>query len=252
MSRLRNKRVIVTGAASGIGKAIAQRFINEEAYVLFTDLDGEKAKKAAEETGSANAHSHPLDVTKASDFERAIKYIDETWGGLDVMINNAGFGVAAQTHETTQEEWNKVIDICLKGTFLGIKYAIPELKKGNGGAIVNISSVAAIVGVKERAAYCAAKGGVTSLTRAAAADYAGEGIRVNCIAPGTVDTPWVDRIIQRYDDPEKARQAMKERQPHGRLVSPEEVASMAVYLASDEAGSTNGAEMVVDGGWTAQ
>lgn len=252
MSRLRDKRVIVTGAASGIGKAIAKRFIEEEAYVLVTDLDGEAAQKVADEIGSANARSHPLDVTQASDFERAIQYVTEQWGGLDVMVNNAGFGVAAKTHETTEEEWNKVIDISLKGTFLGIKYAIPVLKEGSGGAIVNISSVAAIVGVKERAAYCAAKGGVTSLTRAAAADYSGEGIRVNCIAPGTVDTPWVDRIIQRYDDPEKARQAMKERQPHGRLVSPEEVASMAVYLASDEAGSTNGAEMVVDGGWTAQ
>lgn len=252
MSRLEGKRVIVTGAASGIGKAIARRFVEEKARVLFTDIDQSKAGQAAEELDSGLAEGFELDVTSADDFQKAIDHVKEEWGGLDVLVNNAGFGVAAQAPDTTEDEWQKVIDICMKGTFLGMKYAIPVMRDQGNGSIVNISSVAALVGVKDRAAYCAAKGGVMALTRASAIDHAREGIRINCIAPGTVDTPWVERITQRYDDPEAAREAMNERQPHGRLVSPAEVASMAVYLASDEAGSTTGSVMVVDGGWTAQ
>lgn len=252
MSRLKDKRFIITGAASGIGKAIAHRFVQEEARVLFTDLDKSTADKAVKETGSDLAQSFKLDVTNASDYEEAIAYAKKNWGGLDGIVNNAGYGVAAQAPDTSEKEWDQVLDISLKGVFLGMKYVIPVLRKQRGGSVINISSVAALVGVKDRAAYCAAKGGVMALTRASAIDHAREGIRINCIAPGTVDTPWVERITQRYDDPQAALEQMKERQPHGRLVSPEEVASMAVYLASDEAGSTNGAVMVVDGGWTAQ
>jgi NAD(P)-dependent dehydrogenase (short-subunit alcohol dehydrogenase family) len=177
--------------------------------------------------------------------------IDE-WGGLDVMVNNAGIGVAATTPETTEEDWDRVLDVCLKGTFLGMKYAIPAIRDAGGGSITNISSIAATVGIRDRAAYSAAKGGVLALTRAAAMDHIEEGVRVNCIVPGTVDTPWVQRITEGYDDPEAARAAMKARQPHGRLVSPQEIAAMAVYLSSDDAGSIVGAGMVVDGGMTAR
>ena len=252
MSRLEEKCAIVTGAASGIGKAIARRFVEEDARVLFTDIDQTKAEEAASDVDSSRAESLKLDVTRAEDFQKAVNYVTDRWGRLDVLVNNAGFGVAAQAPETSEAEWQKVIDICMKGTFLGMKHAIPVMQGQQKGSIINMASVAAIVGVKDRAAYCAAKGGVMALTRASAIDHAREGIRINCIAPGTVDTPWVERITQRYDDPAAAREAMNERQPHGRLVSPEEVAAMAVYLASDEAGSTNGSVMVVDGGWTAQ
>jgi NAD(P)-dependent dehydrogenase (short-subunit alcohol dehydrogenase family) len=252
MSRLKDKTAIVTGAASGIGQAIAQRFVKEGARVLFTDIDQEKAEDTLQELNSPNAESFKLDVTRAGDFKKALDYVNSEWGQLDILINNAGFGVAGKAPETSEEDWQKVIDICMKGTFLGMKYAIPVMQEQEKGTIVNMASVAAIVGVKDRAAYCAAKGGVMALTRASAVDHAREGIRINCIAPGTVDTPWVERITQDYDDPQAARQAMNDRQPHGRLVSPEEVASMAVYLASDEASSTNGSVMVVDGGWTAQ
>jgi NAD(P)-dependent dehydrogenase (short-subunit alcohol dehydrogenase family) len=133
-----------------------------------------------------------------------------------------------------------------------MKYAIPTMRDSGGGSVINMSSIAALVGLNDRAAYSAAKGGILSLTRAAAIDHIEEGIRVNCIAPGTVDTPWVARITAGYDDPEEARETMKARQPHGRLVAPEEIAAMAAYLASDEAGSTVGACMVVDGGMTAR
>ncbi len=251
MDRLKGKRTIVTGAASGIGKAIAKRFIEEGAKVLVLDVNPDTAAQTAKELGS-NATAMSVDVTNASQVEAAVKKANEEWGGIDVIVNNAGVGVAAKTAETSENDWQRVIDVCMKGTFLGMKYVIPVMQKQKSGSIINMSSVAALVGVGDRAAYCAAKGGVMALTRAAAVDHAGDGIRVNCIAPGTVDTPWVQRITQGYDDPEAARTAMKARQPHGRLVKPEEVAAMAVYLASDEAGSTNGAVMVVDGGWTAR
>jgi NAD(P)-dependent dehydrogenase (short-subunit alcohol dehydrogenase family) len=176
----------------------------------------------------------------------------EEWGGLDVMVNNAGIGVAATAPETSEEDFDRQIDVNLKGTFLGIKYAVPAMRDSGGGSIVNISSVAALVGVPDRAAYCAAKGGILALTRAAAIDHVGEGIRINCIAPGTVDTPWIGRITAGYDDPEEARAKMEARQPHGRLVTPEEIAAMAAYLASDESASVVGACMVVDGGMTAR
>ncbi len=251
MDRLKDKRVIVTGAASGIGEAIASRFAEEGARVLVADINEEAAKKTAQKIGSL-ATGISLDVTNSAQVEFVVNKATELWGGLDIMVNNAGVGVAAKTAETSEEDWQRVIDVCMKGTFLGMKYAIPVMQKQKSGSIINMASVASIVGVPDRAAYCAAKGGVMSLTRAAAVDHAGDGLRINCIAPGTVDTPWVQRITENYEDPEAARTAMKARQPHGRLVSPEEVAAMAVYLASDEAGSTNGSVMVVDGGWTAR
>jgi NAD(P)-dependent dehydrogenase (short-subunit alcohol dehydrogenase family) len=181
-----------------------------------------------------------------------VRRVVEEWSGLDVMVNNAGVGVAATTPETTEEDWDRVLDVCLKGTFFGMKYTIPAIRDSGGGAIINISSIAALVGIKDRAAYSAAKGGILALTRAAAIDHIEEGVRINCIAPGTVDTPWIARITSGYDDPEEARETMKARQPHGRFVSPEEIAAMAAYLASEEADSVVGAAMVVDGGVTAR
>jgi NAD(P)-dependent dehydrogenase (short-subunit alcohol dehydrogenase family) len=168
------------------------------------------------------------------------------------MVNNAGVGVAATTLNTTEEDWQRVIDVGLKGTFLGMKYAIPAIRESGGGSVVNMASVVALVGVKDRAAYSAAKGGILALTRAAAIDHVSEGVRINCIAPGTVDTPWLRRITAGYEDPEKARLEMQARQPNNRLVKPEEIAAVAAYLASDEAASVVGAVMVVDGGMTAR
>lgn len=251
MDRLTGKRAIVTGAGSGIGRAIATRFVSEGAKVLVADINGEAAQKVVDDLGNS-AVAYQLDVTNAASFEKAIKNVAELWGGLDVLVNNAGVGVAAQTPDTSEEDFQKVMDVSVKGTFLGMKYAIPTMRANKGGSIINMSSIAAVVGILDRAVYCAAKGAVLSMTRAAAMDHAMEGIRINCIAPGTVDTPWVQRITQGYDDPEDARAKMKARQPHGRLVSPEEIAAMAVYLASDEAGSTIGAVMMVDGGMTAR
>ena len=251
MERLAGKRTIVTGAANGIGRAIALRLASEGARVVIADVNEDDARGVAEEIDGETL-VHKANVTRDGDVEALVGRAVSEWGGLDVMVNNAGVGVAGTAVTTTEEEYERVMDVCVRGTFLGMKHAIPALKDAGGGSIVNMSSVAALVGIVDRAVYSAAKGAIYSMTRASAIDHIGEGVRVNCIAPGTVDTPWVTRITSGYDDPEEARANMRARQPHGRLVTPEEIAAMAAYLASDESASVIGACMVVDGGVTAR
>jgi len=251
MERLSGKRSIVTGAGSGIGRAIALRFAAEGARVVISDVDGEAATSVAAEAGGETL-VRKTDVTSTSEVETLVQTSVEEWGGLDVMVNNAGIGVAGTTTVTTEEDYERVMDVCLRGTFLGMKHAIPAIRDSEGGSVINMSSVAALVGIADRAVYSAAKGAILAITRAAAIDHVEEGVRVNCIAPGTVDTPWIGRITAGYDDPEEARRNMQARQPHGRLVTPEEIAAMAAYLASDESASVIGACMVVDGGVTAR
>ena len=247
--RLEGRRAIVTGGGAGIGRAIAERFAREGARVLVADVDGEAAESVASDLG---LEAQRVDVTDASQVAALVERAVEAFGGLDTIVNNAGIGVAATAPETSEDDWQRVLDVCLKGTFLGMKYAIPAIRDAGGGSVINMASVAALVGVKDRAAYSAAKGGVIALTRAAAIDHVEEGVRINCIAPGTVDTPWVGRITAGYDDPAETRRSMEARQPHGRFVTAEEIAAMAAYLASDEAGSVIGAVMIVDGGMSAR
>ncbi len=251
MERLEGKRIVITGAGAGIGRAIALRCASEGARVALTDVEeGAASEVASEIEGETMVRS--TNVTKAGEVEALISDVVGEWGGLDVMVNNAGVGVAATVVDTTEEDYERVMDVCVKGTLLGMKYAIPAIRDSEGGSVINITSVAALVGVADRAIYSAAKGAILSLTRAAAIDHVEEGVRVNCIAPGTVETPWIYRITSGYDDPEEARARMRARQPHNRFVSPEEIAAMAAYLASDESGSVIGACMIVDGGITAQ
>ncbi len=254
MERLRGKKAIVTGAGSGIGRAIAIRLSEEGARVALADLDRDAAEGAASEIGEAGGETLVIetDVTRAGDVEALVGEVVRGWGGLDVMVNNAGVGVAGTTPVTGERDYDLVMDVCLRGTFFGMKFAIPAIRDSGGGSVVNMSSVAALVGIPDRAVYSAAKGAILAITRAAAIDHVGEGVRVNCIAPGTVDTPWIGRITSGYEDPEEARANMQARQPHGRFVSPDEIAAMAAYLASDESASVIGACMVVDGGVTAR
>jgi len=251
MERLAGKRTIVTGAANGIGRAIALRLASEGARVVIADVNEEDARGVAEEIDGETL-VHKADVTQDGDVEALVERAVSAWGGLDVMVNNAGVGVAGTAVTTTEEEYERVMDVCVRGTFLGMKHAIPAIKDAGGGSVINMSSVAALIGLVDRAVYSAAKGAIYSMTRASAIDHVGEGVRVNCIAPGTVDTPWVARITSGYDDPEEARANMRARQPHGRLVTPEEIAAMAAYLAADESASVIGACMIVDGGVTAR
>jgi NAD(P)-dependent dehydrogenase (short-subunit alcohol dehydrogenase family) len=251
MDRLEGKRAIVTGAGAGIGRSIALRFAKEGARVAVADVDEEAAKRVASEI-DGEALARRTNVARAGEVEALVADVVEAWGGLDVMVNNAGVGVAATVVSTTEDDYERVMDVCVRGTLLGMKYAIPAIRESGGGSVINMSSVAALVGITDRAVYSAAKGAILSLTRAAAIDHVEEGVRVNCIAPGTVDTPWIDRITSGYDDPEQARANMQARQPHNRFVTPEEIAAMAAYLASDESASCIGACMVVDGGVTAR
>ncbi len=251
MERLAGKRTIVTGAGNGIGRAIALRLASEGARVVLADVNEEDARGVADEIGDGTL-VQKADVTQDGDVEALVGRTVSEWGGLDVMVNNAGVGVAGTAVTTTEGEYDRVMDVCVRGTFLGMKHAIPAIKDAGGGSVINMSSVAALVGLVDRAVYSAAKGAIYSMTRASAIDHVGEGVRVNCIAPGTVDTPWVQRITSDYDDPEEARANMRARQPHGRLVTPEEIAAMAAYLAADESASVIGACMVVDGGVTAR
>ncbi len=251
MERLAGKRAIVTGAANGIGRAIALRLASEGTRVVIADVDEDDAQGVAGEIDGETL-VHKADVTRDGDVEALVGRAVSEWGGLDVMVNNAGVGVAGTAITTTEEEYERVMDVCVRGTFLGMKHAIPAIKDAGGGSVINMSSVAALVGLVDRAVYSAAKGAIYSMTRASAIDHVGEGVRVNCIAPGTVDTPWVARITSGYDDPEEARANMRARQPHGRLVTPEEIAAMAAYLAADESASVIGACMIVDGGVTAR
>ncbi len=199
-----------------------------------------------------NVLAHKADVSREDDVRALIDRAVEAWDGLDVMVNNAGIGSAATTPETSERDWDRVMDVNLKGVFFGMKHAIPAVRDSGGGSVINICSTAALVGVPNRAAYSASKGGVMALTRAAAIDHVAEGVRVNCILPGTTETPWITRITADVEDPAAARANMQARQPHGRFVRPQEVAALAAYLASDESASVIGAAMVVDGGMTAR
>lgn len=251
MNRLIGKVCIVTGGANGIGLSITERFLSEGATVVIADLNLEQAQVEASRLGG-RAHSFQVDVTSSESVKSMVDHTVSQFGRIDVLVNNAGMGVAANVVDTSEEDFDRVISVNLKGVFLGMKHTIPHMRAQGSGSIINMSSIGGLAGLYDRAAYCAAKGGVATLTMAAAIDHAQEGIRINAIAPGTVNTPWVQRITSTLPDPEAARQKMRDRQAHGRLVEPSEVAAMAAYLAADESASTIGAIMLVDGGFMAR
>ena len=256
MKRLTGLRAIVTGAGSGIGRAIAIRFAQEGASVVCADLNLEAARATLGLLSTAGL-AFEVNVAVELEVQNLLQFTVHQLGGLECMVNNAGVGIAAKITETSEADWDRVQNVCVKGTFFGMKYAIPAIigsqhPAGTDGSVINMASIASFVGLIDRGAYSAAKGAILSMTRAVAMDHIGDGVRVNCIAPGTVDTPWVQGITAGYADPEAAKLAMKARQPHGRLVTAEEIAAMAAYLASLEAGSCVGAAMLVDGGVTAR
>ena len=252
--RLKGNRAIITGGASGIGAAIVEAFIQEGAAVVVADLTQPTGRAASESVRTDNVQPFfvPADVSDHVSVEAMIGEAVDRLGGLDILVNNAGVGTPGKLLDTEYDEWNRIIAINLTGTFLVSKLALPHLLAGGGGCIVNMASAAGLVGVRDRAAYCASKGGVISLTRSIAVDYVDQGLRCNAICPGTVDTPWVDRMVSQYPDPEAARTAMVARQPMGRLGRPEEIAQAAVYLASPAAGFVTGTCLVIDGGLTMQ
>jgi NAD(P)-dependent dehydrogenase (short-subunit alcohol dehydrogenase family) len=231
---------IVTGGASGIGLATATLLARRGATVAVLDLNAE-------------AVPDPLigftaDVSNDASVRGAVDAAAARLGGLDVVVNNAGIGAAGTVEDNADDEWRRVFEINVFGMVRVARAAMPHLRRSAHAAIVNTCSIAATAGIPQRALYSASKGAVLSLTQAMAADHVREGIRVNCVNPGTVDTPWVGRLLSAADDPEAERAALQARQPMGRLVNPDEVAHAIAYLASPLSGSTTGIGLPVDGG----
>ena len=236
--RLKDKVCIITGGGSGTGRATALLFAGEAV-----------ASQCASKGGQAIAIV--ADVS-AADVKRMIAATTERFRRLDVLVNNAGYGIPGSVVETDEDAWDALMAVNVRGVFLCSKYAIPVMKANGGGTIVNTASVVAAVGIANRAAYCASKGAVAALTRAIAIDHVGDGIRCNAIAPGTIDTPYFDDILSKTADAAATRKALAARQLLGRLGTPEEIAAGILFLASDESRFATGTILTLDGGMTAQ
>lgn len=233
------KTVLITGAGSGIGLEMVHQFLDQGAVVEAVDLDCSSVPSAA--------RCHEADVSSAEEVSRFIDAIGSS-RAVDVVCNNAGIGSTTDIVGCTEEEWERVFAVNVKSIFLVCRAVIPGMIRGGGGVIINTASVVALKGFSARAAYSASKGAVVSLTRQIAVDYVKDGIRCSCLAPGTVDSPWLGRLLDESDDPETARAELVARQPIGRLGTPAEVAAAAVYLASPMASFVTGTVLSIDGG----
>ncbi len=236
-------RVVITGGSAGIGLATGLRFLERGAKVVSLDV-----KRIYDVEGIAWEY---CDVADDASVREAMSATVKSLGGLDVLVNNAGVGMQGSVDESpelAEAEWRRLFEVNVFGTMRVTRAALPALRHSAHAAIVNIASFVALTGAPRRAAYGASKGAIFALTKALAADHLREGIRVNSVSPGTVDTPWIERLIDATGDPRAERAAVIARQPHGRLVTPQEVAAAICYLAGPDAGSTTGADLVVDGG----
>jgi NAD(P)-dependent dehydrogenase (short-subunit alcohol dehydrogenase family) len=256
--KLDGKTALITGGGSGIGREIALLFGKQGATVAIGDINEDAAVLVATEiTGAGGkALSVRLDVTDMGSAETAIGTIVEKTGSLDILVNNAGIGMVGSLTETTPEDFTRLMSVNVNGVYncshVGVKQMLAQTPKG--GVVINIASIAGQVAVSRRFAYGTTKGAVISMTQSTAMDYVDQGIRCNCICPGTVETPFVEAYLQRYHagEVEETRKQLHARQPIGRMGRPDEIAPLALYLASDEAAYVTGAQMVIDGGLTAR
>ncbi|MBT2676576.1 SDR family oxidoreductase [Streptomyces sp. ISL-14] len=240
MTDLSGLRAVVTGGAAGIGLATARALAAQGAAVAVLDLEPAGVPR-------------PLlglkaDVSDDTSVRAAVEAAATALGGIDILVNNAGIGAIGTVEDNPDEQWHRVLDVNVLGMVRTTRAALPHLRRSAHAAVVNTCSIAATAGLPQRALYSASKGAVLSLTLAMAADHVREGIRVNCVNPGTADTPWVTRLLDAADDPEAERAALNARQPMGRLVTADEVAAAIVYLASPAAASVTGTALAVDGG----
>lgn len=245
---LEDKVAIITGGGSGFGRATSLLFAKEGAKVVVVDYNEEGAKQTAENIKSAGGQAIYVkaDVSKEEDVKHFVDEAVKAFGKLDIIFNNAGIYVPGNAEEQKTEDWDRIINVNLRGVFFGCKYAIPEMKKNGGGVIINTASAAALIGFPEAIAYAASKGGVVSLTRAVAVDFAKAGIRANCICPGTSETAITKDVLAN----EQLRNMFLAPIPMGRFGQPDDIAKAALFLASDLSAYITGATIPVDGGWT--
>ena len=239
-ARFEGRTAIVTGAGSGIGREIARRLAEDGARVLAADRDPADVP--------AGTTPYTVDVSDEAQVAAMISDFLGERGTLDIMCNNAGVESTVSVVDCSVEEWDRVFAVNTRGVFLGCKHALPPMLERGGGVIVNTASVAGMIGLRDRAAYCASKGAVIALTKQIAVQYASRGVRCNCVCPGTVDSPWVGRLLSKAEDRDAARADLVARQPLGRLAEPGEIAAAVCYLASDDAAFMTGTSLVIDGG----
>ncbi len=244
------RAALVTGAGSGIGRATALLFAKNGAKVAINDLAPARAAETLELVKAAGAEGLcvPGDVSRAAEAEKMVADTVRAFGRIDILINNAGIILPGRVDDMSEDDFDRVMRINVKGTFLVSKYAVLAMRKSGGGVIVNNASVAALKGIADRSAYSASKGAVVSLTKAMAMDYIKENIRVNCVCPGTTHTPALEERMRAFADPEAARAAFIARQPLGRLGRDEEIAQAMLFACCDEAAYMTGSVIAIDGG----
>jgi NAD(P)-dependent dehydrogenase (short-subunit alcohol dehydrogenase family) len=250
MFDLTGKTALVTGAGSGIGAEIARTFAQSGAQVFLADRDESAGQNVAQEIGD-NATFLALDVTSEIDWQNASKRICQNNNKLDILVNNAGIGFVGTILQTGGADLDKMYEVNVRGVFNGCKQFVPGMIENGGGSIINLASVGGVVGIKDRLAYCTTKFAVVGLTKCLALDHATTGLRVNCLCPGRVETPFVQARIREYPDPEAAYKEMSQSQAVGRMGRPDEIAAAALYLASDEAAFVTGSAFIIDGGHSA-
>ena len=249
--RLEGRIAIITGGGSGIGHATAKVFAAEGAMVVVADKNLAAAKAVAVEIADG-ASAVEVEVARSASVKALVDGTVARHGRIDILFNNAGYGITGNVVETSEEDWNALMAVNINGVFFGCKYAIPHMIRQGGGAIVNTASTTSRVGIKDRAAYVTSKGAVAAMTRAMALDHVEHNIRVNCVAPGTIESPYFAKIFAESADPKALRGALEARQPMMRLGQPEEIAKAVLFLASDDASFCTGTTLFADGGWTAR
>ncbi|MBP0625056.1 SDR family oxidoreductase [Cupriavidus consociatus] len=249
--KLKDKVALVTGAGAGIGEATAELLAQEGAKVVVADRNIDNARAVAARIG-ANAVALEVDVSDAKQVQHMVRSAVEHFGGIDILVNNAGFGTLGTVVTLEENVWDSVIDVNLKGVYLCSKYAIPEMARRGGGSIVNLASTISVVGIPDRAAYVAAKGGVAALTRAMALDHSAENIRVNSVAPGVINSSYYDKMFKEVEDPVAFRKGLEARSPLNKMGEPVDIARMILFLASEDSRFATGAMFTVDGGYTAR